>query len=148
MSIIRSSRNPRLPQLQPLSARYNLIKKQNKKAMEGSEGRADMHRLNRLRLANPNVLVFRPGIPLLVPLSTYLSTPHGNCTNLPLCLHVCSVYGLVIARQGRRTCRGKSHRTVLTVFSYSQRQLEYSDVGRAHSAVDLRQSVHPTVNPQ
>ena len=27
MSIIRSSRNPRLPQLQPLSARYNLIKK-------------------------------------------------------------------------------------------------------------------------
>ena len=28
MSIIRSSRNPRLPQLQPLSARYNLIKKQ------------------------------------------------------------------------------------------------------------------------
>ena len=27
MSIIRSSRNPRLPQLQPLSARYNLINK-------------------------------------------------------------------------------------------------------------------------
>ena len=27
MSITRSSRNPRLPQLQPLSARYNLIKK-------------------------------------------------------------------------------------------------------------------------
>ena len=31
MSIIRSSRNPRLPQLQPLSARYNLIKKKRKK---------------------------------------------------------------------------------------------------------------------
>ena len=28
MSIIRSTRNPRLPQLQPLSARYNLIKKE------------------------------------------------------------------------------------------------------------------------
>ena len=31
MPIIRSSRNPRLPQLQPLSARYNLIKKERKK---------------------------------------------------------------------------------------------------------------------
>ena len=31
MAIIRSSRNPRLPQLQPLSARYNLIKKNHKK---------------------------------------------------------------------------------------------------------------------
>ena len=32
MSIIRSSRNPRLPQLQPLSARYNLIQENKKKA--------------------------------------------------------------------------------------------------------------------
>ena len=31
VSIIRSSRNPRLPQLQTLSARYNLIKKKKKK---------------------------------------------------------------------------------------------------------------------
>ena len=38
MSIIRSSRNPRLPQLQPLSARYNLIKKITKKSQHSTKG--------------------------------------------------------------------------------------------------------------
>ena len=34
MSINRSSRNPRLPQLQPLSARYNLIQKKEGKKLD------------------------------------------------------------------------------------------------------------------
>ena len=44
MSIIRSSRNPRLPQLQPLSARYNLSQKKQKRRKKAFKSQASQSR--------------------------------------------------------------------------------------------------------